>query len=214
MNSYSRDLEVERRGKERLMPFLRGYGHGEVLVIKGSGPLARIMQREWAGDYLIGGQNTVSVEVKVDTNYTNRICFEQWSNLVFRDFKTYLERGHTAGWGVTLRAMVLLYYWIDADRLAVIDLFALQKWALQPIQGGVPNIERHQLNGRGELVPQFPCFQPRINQLNDTWMRWIPIPVLHRELTPPPLIVSVQQLMLDLKDQPDPFAAAGETNGR
>jgi hypothetical protein len=204
---YAASLATEREGKDRLKPFLTQHADGGTVIdVSPGNPLGMLVQRQW-GDYLIAAKNRlVSFELKVDQNDNNRICVEVWSNLNFPNYASYLQRGHTAGWSLTTRAMILGYYWFKTDRLVLIDFFELQRWAFEPTQGGIPNIERHQFDGR-ELKPVFPYYQPLANQLNRTWVRWVPLPVLQRELTHKPLVTSVQQLNLDLGDRPSPFAA-------
>jgi hypothetical protein len=207
-SAYEAALEVERRAKERLKPFLRDHADGGTFIdVSPGNPLGMLVQKQW-GDYLIAkNSKLISFELKADVNDSNRICIEVWSNLNFPNYPSYLQRGHSLGWSLSTRAMTLGYYWFKTDRLVLIDLFELQCWAFEPAPGGAPNIERWQLDGHGEVKPLFPYYQPLTNQLNRTWMRWVPLPVLERELTHKPIVTSVQQLNLDLGDRPSPFAA-------
>ena len=203
VGAYQTSLAIERKAKARLLPFLKEMADTSLVIdVDGGNPLGLLVQKQW-GDYLLS-KNTklVSIELKTDTNDTERICFEAWSNLNLANYPSYLQRGHTPGWMVTSRAMSLAYYWPKSDRLALIDLFEFQRWALQPTHGDVPNIERHQLNRYGEVKPQFPYYRPHADQLNQTWIRWVPLPVLQRELTRKPIITAVEQLYLDLGDRP------------
>lgn len=202
-SAYAASVAKEQQAKQRLMPFLQELADDRLVIdVNAGNPLGLLVQKQW-GDFLVQKKSRlISVEFKADFNDANRICLESWSNLNLGDYQSYLQRGHTVGWTLQSRAMALLYYWYHSDRLILLDLFQLQRWTFEPQHGGAPNIERWQIDGRGELKPQFPYYPPLANQLNRTWVRWVPLPILQRELMPKPIETSVQQLNLDLGDQP------------
>jgi hypothetical protein len=199
-------LRQEREAKERLLPFLRTHADGGMVIdIAARNPLGLHIQKQWGTDYFLQYRGQpVTFESKSDRNYTGRIPIECWSNFV-TDYSTYLKYAHSPGWLLKSQAMILGYHWYLEDKLAIVDMFKLQQWAFAPSHGGAPNIERWQMYERGEVRPEFPCYMPQQSQVNKTWLRWVPLAVLARELKPPPLLLSVQQLHLDLGDRAHAF---------
>jgi len=203
MKTYKDSLEAEARAKAKVRVLLKQSADGgDVLDTSANNPLGIELQKHWGGDYLIRYSGTLlSCELKANTNDADttrlRIPVEIHSNLNFRDRASYLRRGHTPGWIYTQRAMLLLYYWELVDHLAVIDLFELQRWTLLPDPTErVPRIERHQLDEFHQPKALYPYYQPNVDQPNDTWLRWVPLRTLQRELHPPPMLCRVSQLYL------------------
>jgi hypothetical protein len=95
---------------------------------------------------------------------------------------------------------VLFYHFINQDRLVVVSLPALQRWAFCASSRNMsePNSrgERSRLHGR--LWDFREVDQKSYEQKNDTWGRPVPISVLLAEVKPAPKILSVRQLSLDL----------------
>ncbi|HSR77785.1 MAG TPA: hypothetical protein VLN57_14485 [Xanthobacteraceae bacterium] len=204
-SAFEQSRDKERRALQQIMPFLIEQSDGGLVIpVNAKNPLGLFVQKNWGDFILSAGRTLVTFEHKADANDTNRICVEVWSNFIAGDYPSYLERGHKPGWALTSRAMILGYHWYHSDRLILIDLYALQQWAFGPMHGAATNIERHQFDGREEMAV-FPYRRPLANQPNATWVRWVPLPVLHRELKPRPIEVNVRQLYLDLGDRAPPF---------
>jgi hypothetical protein len=170
--------------------------HGR-FVLTGKGRLSAFLQRE-LGDLMFNGPDgrLWSVEVKAEQRFTGNLFLETWSNRNLADAFSHAERGCKVGWLVECRADLLFYHFLDVDRLYVLELFALKRWAFtDPSQ-------RLRVAGGSDLVGRIYDFpekaQAKYDQRNETCGRIVPLAALEREMVPAPKLLHPRQLLLDL----------------
>jgi hypothetical protein len=172
-NGFQGARAIEAKGMAVLEPFLMEKSDGRLVLLE-KGPLARVLQ-ESLGDGILqagAGGRSWSVEIKVEQTDSPNLFLETWSNRNLESRESHIERGSTPGWMLKLRADLLLYYFLDSDRLYVFDLFRLQRWAFG-----------HKASARDGQIYRFPeKLQGRWQQLNDTWGRCVPLTVLRDEV--------------------------------
>lgn len=169
-DSYCDARQVEAKGMEALTPFLNEVSDGRFVILD-KGPLAKVLQQT-DGDAILQtrGNGVWSVEIKVESRHTGNLFLESWSNKNLDSFENHVRIGSNPGWMLKLKSMLLLYYFLDVDKLYVINLFRLQQWAFGA-------------EGRKPRVYSFPDVrQGRHVQLNDTHGWLVPLPVIHQEV--------------------------------
>jgi hypothetical protein len=166
MGAFDNARLVEARGMAILGPFLDETADGR-LVLLTKGPLARALQ-ETVGDAIFQATDgrAWSVEIKVEQIHTGNLFLESWSNRNLEDRARHVAVGSNPGWLAKLRSDLLLYYFLDADRLYAFDLFKLKRWAFDEW-----------------AITKFPEKQQRSReQMNDTRGWCVPLVVLAREV--------------------------------
>lgn len=173
MTAFDSARLVEAKGMSTLAPFLVEKAEGRLVILE-KGPLARALQ-ETLGDAIFqmptGRAWSVEIKVEEDDAYGN-LFLETWSNRNLEERQKHIERGSNPGWMTHLRADLLLYYFLNPDRLYALDLFRLQQWAFGSKLSGVA--------GRIYAFPEK-CQSKRM-QMNDTWGRCVPLSVLAKEV--------------------------------
>ena len=173
MNPYDSARLTEAKGMAVLAPFLSQEMNGRLVLLE-KGPLARALQ-ETTGDAIMQtpDRRAWSVEVKVEErdDYGN-LFLETWSNKNLDDADRRAQYGSNPGWLLKLRSDLLLYYFLDADKLCVMSLFRLQQWAFGCKDNG--NVAR--------LYDFKEKRQGRRMQANDSWGRCVPIQTLAQEV--------------------------------
>jgi hypothetical protein len=190
MNPFVQACSVETQGRVILEPFLLEKSDGR-FVLFDKGPLAKALQ-ETSGDgvFSIKGDREYFVEMKVEEEHTGNLFLETWSNRNLKDRDNHARLGSNPGWLHKQVADLLLYYFLDTDRLYIFDLFKLKRWAfVAPGKNGHP--------GRIWDYPERE--QRRRNQRNDTHGRLVPLTDLVVE--PGYRLVSVKQFAFDFGEE-------------
>lgn len=201
MSSFEESRKVEARSLALLGPFLNETGGRFVLADKGK--LARFLQ-ETCGDLFLNDRigRLWGVELKAEGRWTGNLFLETWSNRNLERVEDHAARGSNPGWLLKTRADLLFYHFLDADRLVVLNTFALQRWAFR--RASAKRSEQASRIPAGELAGRLYDFperrQNKYEQLNDTWGRLVPVSVLHEEMEVRPRTFSVEQLTLQLLD--------------
>jgi hypothetical protein len=185
MNAFDGARMVEARAMLRLRPFIEEQSDGR-FVVTDKGRLAPMLQQV-VGDVLFNARRDgrlYAVELKAEARQTGNLFLETWSNRNLENRDSHAQRGSNPGWLYKLRADLLFYYFLDTDKLFVMDVFALKRWAF----GG----------GRqeGRLHQYREVRQGKYEQANDTWGRLVPISTLRVALETPVREFSVAQLEL------------------
>lgn len=171
-------------------------------VVTDKGRLAPYLQSV-VGDLIFndrdGGMWTV--ELKADATAHPNLFLETWSNRNLDDLANRHVGGRKPGWLLTLNADLLFYHFVNQDKLVVVSLPGLQRWAFCALSRNVSEPmnargERARLQGR--LWDFREVKQKSYQQKNDTWGRPVPISILLSEVKPAPKVLSVRQLALDL----------------
>jgi hypothetical protein len=183
MNAFDAGRMVEARAMARILPFLEEQSNGR-LVLTDKGRLAPFLQ-QIIGDVLFnarGDGRMYAVEVKSETRWTGNLFLEVWSNRNLEKRENHARLGSNPGWLFKLQSDLLFYYFCDVDRLLVIDLFSLKRWAF----GG---------GGRAPRLYGYRMAEQKLrDQPNDTWGYLVPVAVLRVELEVPMRELNVQQL--------------------
>lgn len=191
MNAFAAGQKVEQRSMAILAPFIQARAYDGRYVLTSKGRLARELQRS-VGDALMNtdAETVVAVEVKAEERNTHGNLFlETWSNL----------SRFTHGWLHTLNTDLLLYHFIEDDELWVANYPRLRTWAFR---------ER-----RIYVYPERE--QGKYDQLNDTWGRCVPIPILVRDIGMRLFRPSTGAEIDPRKErQPDMFSSASSGNHR
>lgn len=201
MSAFEDAKSVEAKSLLSLRPFLEETQGRYVLTNKGA---ASKLIQETLGDILFNDRNgrLWSVEMKAERRWTGNLFLEVWSNRNLVDAENHSGRGSKPGWLLTTGADLLFWHFLDADKLVILNMLALKRWAFM-----TPSRALSEPNGRGECV-QKPGriwdFEEKVQsvhaQLNDTRGRIVPVAVLEREMKPAPKVRSVRQLALSLFD--------------
>lgn len=166
MNAFTRASTVETTGRSILEPFLLEKANGR-LVLFDKGPLAKALQ-ETVGDgvFSVAGDREYFVEIKCEQKHTGNLFLETWSNRNLENRENHARLGSNPGWMHKVVADLLLYYFIDCDKLYVFDLFKLKKWAFVDIGAS---------GHAGRIWDYREAPQNRYSQLNDTYGRIVPL---------------------------------------
>lgn len=166
MNAFDSARLVEAEGLAILRPFLDERTNGRLIMLD-KGPLARALQQT-TGDAIFQCPKgrAWSVEIKTEEKHTGNLFLESWSNRNLDTSDAYSMFGSNPGWLFKLRADLLMYYFLDTDKLYVMDFLRLKRWAF------------------GEWrIARFPERQQgRREQLNDSWGWCVPVDALARAL--------------------------------
>lgn len=147
MSAFADALAIESQGQRYVLPWVR-QRYGDVVINVG-GRLAKTLQKH--GDFFAMEEGSVTAfEMKVEkVKGSANLFLESWSN----------RSRMTPGWMFSCSADVLLYYFLDADELIVINLPALREWAF-----------------RDWTIARYPeRRQNAREQLNDTWGWCVPV---------------------------------------
>lgn len=172
MNAFNIGQEVESRGLDALLPFLRHRSFNGQFTLTYKGALAKMLQQT-VGDLLMNvankGPDTVfSVEIKCEErNAHDNLFLETWSNRGFSPRRP--------GWMVTNQADFLWWYFLESDELLVFNFRSLWNWALVDPQ---QNTRR----GAGRMYDFPEKTQGKYEQQNLTAGRCVPIGVLADEV--------------------------------
>lgn len=200
MSAFDDARSVEARSLRMLRPFLEDLAGRYVLTDKGR--LARFLQ-ETCGDLLFNDDSgrLWGVELKAELAFTGNLFLETWSNRNLTDPQSHADRGSNPGWLTKVRADLLFYHFVDSDRLYILNLYSLKRWAFK-------NRSQRGLSERaGRIRPEHPAGriydfpereQRKYDQPNDTWGRCVPVSVLIDEMAITPRLFSVEQLSLRL----------------
>lgn len=171
MNAFASAQTVESRGKDLLKPWLHEQAADGAVVWTTKGALSRELQ-DIFGDVLFNtqGERVWCVELKVEQTWTGRLFLEVWSNRNLENRDNHARLGSNVGWMMKQKADLLFYYFLDVDRLLVMPLFQLKRWAF----------------GYGETPGQIWKYQQkkqgRYQQLNDTWGACVPVDDIARRV--------------------------------
>lgn len=183
MNAYDGGRMVEARGMARLIPFLEEQSGGR-LVLTDKGRLGPMLQ-QIVGDVLFNSRESgkvFGVEVKVEERWTGNLFLEVWSNRNLDNRDSHARLGSNPGWMLKLQSDLLFYYFLDADRLVVLDVFALKRWAFgRDGQGG--HIHEHRQ-----------AVQTKRAQMNSTVGHVVPVKTLIDEMETRVRVLNVAQL--------------------
>jgi hypothetical protein len=78
-----------------------------------------------------------TADIKAETRASHNIFFETYSNFIYGDMLN-------PGWGMTLKADSLWYWFAEADAMAVLDLSCLRKWLWVVEPNGKHRFNRYQ----------------------------------------------------------------------
>lgn len=200
MNTFDKCGAVAARSLALVEPFLEQRGNRWVTTDKGR--LGEFLQRT-VGDLILNDQRgrVWSVEMKAEAKFTGNLFLEIWSNFNFSNLESYRGFGPRPGWLLTMNADLLFYHFLDCDKLFIMSLPALQRWAFcspsknwtQPDGSG----EQRQLSGRVYDFRQIK--QSAHQQKNVTVGALVPIAVLGQEMKISQH--SVRQTRMDLPDE-------------
>jgi hypothetical protein len=158
MNAFNHACLVETRAMEDIVPFLKRISLDGRYVLTNKGNLSQELQK-MVGDAVLNSHDgrIWGVEIKAEeSDRHGNFFFETWSN----------RKRFTPGWMFTLRADILLYYFIKERLLYSFDFFKLRSWAF--------------MDGNINKYPEKP--QGKYSQLNDTWGRCVPIIAIEKEV--------------------------------
>ena len=143
---FSDCQNVELAGLNILVPFLNKFSTVPPQSITDE------HQQKTIGDLMCHFKNLgeTSVEVKIESRFTGNLFIETWSN----------REWGTPGWLHTCQADLLVYYFLDEDRLVTCGMSALRHWCIGKAD---PHID------------QYPVKQVKQNQRNDTVGTIVPI---------------------------------------
>jgi hypothetical protein len=167
VNAFDISRLVEEQGMDAIVPLLRSLAERGQFTLINKGPLAAILQAT-VGDVLMNRNgNVYGLEVKVEQVRTGNFFLETWSNKKFEPRKQ--------GWMYTLLADIFWYYFLDADELYSMDFRRLWRWAFEQPSRVIGS-------GLGRLFdfPEKP--QRKVEQLNQTWGRCVPIDTIADEV--------------------------------
>lgn len=199
MSAFDQCSKVAARSLQLLDPFLQET-HGRY-VLTDKGRHSRAFQ-ETFGDLIFNASDgrMFTVELKAEERWTGNLFLEIWSNCNFTPGESYRQYGPNPGWLAKMNADLLFYHFVDQDRLVICSLPRLQHWSFiaksQNRSSVYPNGQTYDLHGRAYDFRQRS--QKQHQQKNITVGALVPIEVLRREMSPPPKVVSVRQLTLDL----------------
>lgn len=177
MNAFNQTRMVEASGMARLRPFIEEHSNGQFVLIE-KGPLAAELQQT-IGDVLMNHKargRLVSIELKSEQQTRPNFFLETWSNRDLDDAASWEARGSNVGWMYKIHATLLFYHFLDEDRLYIIKMFDLARWAFNtPSQSlgayGATRIHDFKLKEQGKYA-----------QKNDTWGHCVPIAVIRDEV--------------------------------
>lgn len=157
-DSFQKCMEIGNKGIEDLIPLLEQKSFRGRFVITDKGNISEFLQKT-VGDVILNCPNgkVWSIEIKTEEeNKYGNFFLETWSNL----------SRHKMGWMFTLIADFLWYYFQNEKTLYSMQLPKLKDWAFTK-----------------RRIYQFPeKKQGKNEQLNDTWGRCVPIPIIKKEV--------------------------------
>ena len=143
MNAFKEASEIEALAKRELLPWL----NMRCESVEDTGD--NLWLQKIVGDFIVQIEGRKrGVELKAEARHTGNLYLETWSN----------RPALTFGWLWTSRAHWLMYYFADNRILYVIDLPALQQWAVE-----------------GNIYRYAEKSQSKYDQLNFTWGRIVPV---------------------------------------
>jgi hypothetical protein len=118
MGLFAQKLLVEEKSEAFILPLLKKRGW----EISKHYPV-----RDARGDYKITrGQETFNIELKAEQRTTGNLFIEEFSNYAPGEYApTGLSRT-TLGWFLTLKADLVIYHFLDTDKVYKLDLKELQ----------------------------------------------------------------------------------------
>lgn len=166
MNAFEQAKGIEARALERLLPLIDT--KYDRFVLNDKGALAPMLQ-DIVGDISANCENRIiGIEIKAEQHHTGNLFLETWGNRNLDSKSDHAERGSNTGWLFKTRADLLFYYFLDVDRLYILDMFRLKQWAF----GG---------DGRDSHIYSFKEKpQGKYKQGNDTHGRLVPVDTLSR----------------------------------
>lgn len=143
MSAFQQARTIEKIAIDELLPWLRMRSERVDEVPSG------LFLQKVCGDFIVTrAAKQYGVELKAEAKFTGNLYLETWSN----------RPELTFGWLWTSRADWLFYFFTDNHSLYVINLPALQQWAVE---------------GHIYKYPERP--QAKYDQLNYTYGRIVPI---------------------------------------
>ena len=151
MNAFQQARTIEEIARQEILPWLH-------LKCESVEECNSLFLQKIVGDFIVVQEGRKrAIELKAEAKYTGNVFLETWSN----------RPEFTFGWLWTTRADYLFYYFTDNHSLYVIDLPALQRWA---VEGGIYQ------------YPEKP--QGKYDQINYTWGRVVPLIALQTARIP------------------------------
>lgn len=133
MGSFEENQRIEAESWSRIEPVVRSLFANFILFPSGR----ENHHFQSLGDGVAVSKttgNVLVVEFKAERRFTGNLFLELHSNLS--------QGRYSPGWFYKSKADVLIYHFLDNDRLFVIDLPRLQKWAFHANDSHVPAIMR------------------------------------------------------------------------
>lgn len=128
MSAFTEGQSVEAESVRRLRSFLSHRCDDGRYVIIDKGPLAPIVQ-ELCGDVCMSIEGrTWFAELKAEEKHTGNIFFEVFSNRCLSSRDDHAQYGIKPGWGISNRADLLIYHFLDKDIVYVMDFYRLKRW--------------------------------------------------------------------------------------
>lgn len=156
MNAFESASSVSEKSFAILRPLIESRAFNGQYTVLAKGRLAKELQVS-VGDLVLNTDAVgtfYSVELKAEQRATPNFFLEYWSN----------RSAYNPGWMWKLNADLLLYHFIDADDLYIINFQRLKRWFHACEQRGRPP--------SSEFVH---CEQKSYDQRNDTWGALVPI---------------------------------------
>lgn len=183
MNSFESCNKTAEISMSRIIPFLEERGDKWVLTSKGR--LSQLLQKT-IGDMVLNDcdGNCWTVECKSERSHTGNLFLEIWSNFNYSGDGIYASRGPTPGWLLTLNAGLLFYHFLDNDKLYIMSLPKLQRWAFcsQSRYSLDPRDGRGGERLAGRVFDFRRPAQGKHSQLNRTVGAVVPISTLREEM--------------------------------
>lgn len=147
MSAFDDGMVVEAESQRVLLPWL--HARYSLVMLNAGGRHATRLQRV-CDAFVRAGDQLLAVEMKAErTKGAGNFFLESWSNR---------QRGNP-GWFLKSDADVLLYHFLDADELYVLDLPTLRAWAF-----------------KDWAIARYPeRKQSKRAQANDTWGWCVPL---------------------------------------
>lgn len=151
MSAFGKASEVEARGQEILIPWLR-YKYDD-LVLNTGGRLHLELQGI-CDCFAHKAGEVIAIEIKVEeSNEHGNLFLESWSN----------KSRYNPGWLIKSEADLLVYYFLSTDECYVLRMQQLKAWAFTTDHGRW-------------AISHFPERQQnKYDQRNDTWGWCVPI---------------------------------------
>ena len=155
--SFVEASKWEQKAMLDVVPFLESTTESVILTSL-NGKMSRILQKRF-GDAIVASKNgrMIGIELKAEEeNKHGNLFLETWSN----------RKRRTVGWMYYCDADKLFYFFCKERAMYSMDMHELQSWAFDK-----------------KRIYEFPeKEQSKYTQMNDTWGRCVPIPVIRDEL--------------------------------